>query len=328
MRKILILLVVGVAALIGLPLYFQTTTEPAYQGWVEADMLFIGAESGGRLSAVHVVEGDKVGAGDLLFALDDKAALATVTAAQAQLGAQEAQLELAMAQQKRPEEISMLQASQRQAEARLSLSAQQLERIRGLAATGTATRANLDTAIAEEAADRAGLDQIREQIVLARLPMRDEAVRQARELLAAARAELDRATDSLERLSVHAPEGGTVQTVYYRAGEVVPSGRPVVSLLSPGAVRIRFFVAQSRIASLALGQTVHVTCDGCQPTTAHISFIAATAEYTPPEIYSIEERAKLVYRIEAVPEKPERLRPGQPVDVRPAPITASSRAEP
>jgi HlyD family secretion protein len=100
-------------------------------------------------------------------------------------------------------------------------------------------------------------------------------------------------------------------------GEVVPAGRPIVALLPPENVRIRFFVPETEIARLSLGQPVRVGCDACRPADAKVSFIARSAEYTPPEIYSLEERAKLVYRVEAIPADPKALRPGQPVDVLP-----------
>ena len=64
------------------------------------------------------------------------------------------------------------------------------------------------------------------------------------------------------------------------------------------------------------GETVEVSCDGCEKgLTAKVSFIARSAEYTPPVIYSLEERAKLVFLIEARPDHPEKFRVGQPVTV-------------
>jgi HlyD family secretion protein len=61
---------------------------------------------------------------------------------------------------------------------------------------------------------------------------------------------------------------------------------------------------------------VRITCDGCPPNlTARISFVASQAEFTPPVIYSRDERAKLVFRVEALPDQPEALRVGQPIAV-------------
>ena len=97
---------------------------------------------------------------------------------------------------------------------------------------------------------------------------------------------------------------------------MVPADRPVLALLPPGNMKVRFFVPEPVLPHIAFGDTVQVTCDGCaDDLTAKISFIARQSEFTPPVIYSLDERAKLVFLIEARPEQPDALRVGQPVDV-------------
>lgn len=120
----------------------------------------------------------------------------------------------------------------------------------------------------------------------------------------------------LDRRRVLSPNDGTVQQIYFRPGETAPAGRPVLSLLPPGNLKIRFFAPETRLSSIRYGETVQISCDGCAGgITAKVAFIASVAEYTPPVIYSREERAKLVYLIEARPNDPEKLRVGQPVTV-------------
>ena len=120
----------------------------------------------------------------------------------------------------------------------------------------------------------------------------------------------------LARRNAYSPGEGTIEQVYYRPGETVPAGRPVVSLLPPGNLKLRFFAPQAILPQIKYGQTVGVSCDGCEDgLTAKVSFIARSAEFTPPVIYSQEERAKLVFLIEARPEHPEKFRVGQPVTV-------------
>jgi HlyD family secretion protein len=319
MRRILVIVVLAGATLAALPFLLADRALRPYQGWIEADTLFIGTETTGRLTKLDVAEGQATEAGTRLFKLDSLSEEAAVAAASATLAQSQAALDLAQAAQKRPEEIDVLRASEREASARLELAEQDLDRTRVLVERGTSTRANLDTATATEAANRAALDNVRSQIILAALPARDETLRQAREAVATARAELASAQAALARRSVSAPATGSIETLYYRAGEVVPAGRPIVALLPPENLRIRFFVPETEIARFSLGQPIRVTCDACRPTEAKVSFIAKTAEYTPPEIYSLEERAKLVYRVEAIPADPKALRPGQPVDVLPGP---------
>ncbi|HXL67263.1 MAG TPA: efflux RND transporter periplasmic adaptor subunit [Xanthobacteraceae bacterium] len=143
-----------------------------------------------------------------------------------------------------------------------------------------------------------------------------KAVDDAQAALREAEARLVSARTRLARRQVASPVEGPVQQVYYRPGELVPAGRPIVSILPPGNVKVRFFVPEALLPRLSPGGAVAVSCDGCrEPITARISFIARTAEYTPPVIYSLEERAKLVFLVEARPERPDSLRVGQPVSV-------------
>jgi HlyD family secretion protein len=134
--------------------------------------------------------------------------------------------------------------------------------------------------------------------------------------LRAAEARLNSAKTRLERRRVNSPDAGTIQEVYFRGGEQVPSGRPIVSLLPPGNVRVRFFVPQAMLPTVHIGDRISVRCDGCATDlVARVSFISAQAEFTPPVIYSQEERARMVFRVEAMPERPADLRVGQPVSV-------------
>jgi HlyD family secretion protein len=131
-----------------------------------------------------------------------------------------------------------------------------------------------------------------------------------------AKANLDASQTRLTRREVFSPADGTIEQIYYRPGETVPAGRPVVALLPPANLKLRFFVPEGLLPSIRYGETVTVGCDGCDKgLTAKVSFIARSAEYTPPVIYSLDERAKLVFLIEARPEHPEKFRVGQPITV-------------
>jgi len=131
-----------------------------------------------------------------------------------------------------------------------------------------------------------------------------------------AKANLDWSRTRLARRRGISPADGTIQEVYFRPGETVPPGRAIMSLLPPGNLKVRFFAPEGVLPSIKYGETVGVSCDGCEAgLTATVSFIAKSAEYTPPVIYSREERAKLVFLIEARPAQPEKFRVGQPVTV-------------
>jgi HlyD family secretion protein len=233
-------------------------TDNGYQGWIEANLIFVAPDEVGRVQTLAVREGDSIKAGQPLFTVDD----------------------------------DLQQADLAQVKAALANAQQSFDRAQQLAKTGSGTQKDLDTATAV---------------------LRDVLAR------------LNSSQTRLSRRQVFSPVTGTVQEVYYRPGEVVPAGRPVVSLLPPGNIKVRFFIPEPVLAAIDYGDIVKVHCDACAPDiTAHVSFIARQSEFTPPVIYSLEERSKLVFLVEALPDKPNALRVGQPVDVTPVPHSARS----
>ncbi len=286
------------------------------QGWVEADLVFVGPDEAGRIEALHVREGDTVAAGAPLFAVESDLQSADLHSAAAQVSEARARLARLEAPHQRNEEVAVLQAQEKRAEAALELSLVELQRQHALRLKGVAAQAQFDIAQANHNRDTAALEQVRRQITVARMASHDDDIAAAKQTLAAAIARRDAAETRLARRKLAAPAEGTVQQVYYRPGEMVPASRPVVSILPPHNIKLRFFVAQALLPKIALGDAVTVTCDGCrQGITAKVSFIARQAEYTPPVIYSLEERNKLVFMVEARPDAPDGLRVGQPVQV-------------
>jgi HlyD family secretion protein len=286
------------------------------QGWVEADFVFVGPDEAGRVETLAVREGDAVERGAPLFAVDTDLQTADVHTASAQVAEARARLARLESAQQRREEVAVLEAQEKRAESAVMLSTADLERQQALASKGIAAQAQLDIAKANSARDKAALEEVRRQITVARMASREEDIAAARQSLAAAEARRGAAETKLARRKLVSPVGGSVQQVYYRPGEMVPAARPVVSLLPPGNIKVRFFVPETALATVALGDAVNVSCDGCEPIPARVSFIARTAEFTPPVIYSLEERAKLVFMVEARTERVDKLRVGQPVNVK------------
>jgi HlyD family secretion protein len=173
-----------------------------------------------------------------------------------------------------------------------------------------------DVAVAEASLTNARQTFERAQELLKTAAGTQKALEDAQASLRSSEARLNSARTRLMRRKAFSPETGTIQQVYYRPGETVPAGRPVISLLPPRNMKIRFFVPQAALPEIKLNETVGVTCDGCEANlTAQVSFIARSAEFTPPVIYSLEERSKLVFLVEARPAQPEKFRAGQPVNV-------------
>jgi HlyD family secretion protein len=223
--------------------------DPGFQGWVEADMIFVSPDEYGRVTKLNVREGDEVKVGDPLYSVDD----------------------------------DLQQADLNQNKATLANAQQTYDRAASLRGTGAGTQAALDSAVSA---------------------------------LRVAEAHVVTSETRLARRKGFAPVAGTIQQIYFRDGEMVQAQRPVLSIMPPGNMKIRFFVPESELPKLAIGDEVRVTCDNCSANlTAKIYFIATTAEYTPPVIYSLDERNKLVYLIQARPSRPDALRVGQPISV-------------
>jgi HlyD family secretion protein len=137
--------------------------------------------------------------------------------------------------------------------------------------------------------------------------------------VAAQQAALDKAKWAFDQKQQFAPANATVQDTLYRQGEWVAAGNPVVMLLPPANIKVRFFVPQEMLPRIKTGDTVNVSFDGGKHAyVATINYISTQNEFTPPVIYNRENRAKLVYMIEAKfsPADAADLRPGQPVDVK------------
>jgi HlyD family secretion protein len=220
-----------------------------YQGWVEANLIFVAPDETGRVETLSAREGDKVEKGAPLFTVDE----------------------------------DLQRADLRMNEALVENAQQAFDRAKLLLKTQAGTQKTYDDA---EAA------------------------------LRTAQARLNSAQTRLIRRKMASPVSGTVEQVYFRPGEMVPAGRPVLAILPPGNLKLRFFVPEAVLPQIAYGERVTVHCDGCaDDITAKVSFISRTAEYTPPVIYSLQERSKLVFLVEAFPDDPSRLRVGQPIDV-------------
>jgi HlyD family secretion protein len=314
MKRVLALVALAGAALV--PSLYARDADRGWQGWIEADTLFVAAEDTGRIASMAAVEGADVAAGDLLFALGAETGRADLAAAEAAVAEARARLARLEAAQQRPEEIAVLESAAAQAEAALALSTAEYDRARSLSDRKVVADSQLDRARMARDRDAAALASIRAEIVVARLSGRAEDVAAAREAVAKADAALASARTRLDRLSVHAPVAGRVEEVYWRPGEVVPAGKPVVAILPPGNVRILFFVGETEVAALRPGDRVGVACDRCPAgLTARVGFVASRTEFTPPVIYNQEERAKLLFRVEALPDDPAAFPVGLPVRV-------------
>ena len=250
----------------------------AWLGYAEGDTAFVAAPQAGWVANLRVERGAEVKTGDLLFSLDDT----NQTAARDQAKAA----------------IAQAQGQMGQAKASLALAQKELVRQSGLLRAGATSKQAYDQA--KSSYDTAAA-----------------LIRQISATEDQARATLTGAAYQLSERDIVSRTSGRVQDVFFRPGEYAPAMTPVVSILPPGNVYVRFFVPETEFSRLRLGSKVRITCDGCKPVDATVTFIAAREEFTQPVIFSVGNREKLVFKAEARLPGGLPVHPGQPVEVRP-----------
>jgi HlyD family secretion protein len=290
----------------------------AWTGYVEGEYVMVAAPAAGRLERRFVERGAQVDAGAPLFVLEQENEKAARQEAQERLNNAQARL-ANLEGARRSQEIEAIRAQQREAAVARDLSAEQLAQQQRLYAAKFVSEATVDAARAAYQRDVARVAEITAQLRAAQQSIgREKEIAAARADVQAQRAVLAQSEWRLAQRAVQAPARALVQDTFYSEGEWVQAGAPVVSLLPPAAVKLRFFVPEPALPRMTPGALVQASCDGCPaPIAARISFVSRQAEYTPPVLYSREQRSRLVFMVEARP-KPEdaaRLKPGQPVDV-------------
>jgi HlyD family secretion protein len=323
LRRRLVLAGAGVLVVcsVGAWWWFSRANEATvWQGYAEADFVKVGPTQQGLLTAVFVMRGDQVASKTRLFEQDDTADRAATEQASLQL--KQAQEQLGNLQSGgKATEIAQAQANLADARATLDRAQLDLTRIEKLAPSGAATLQRLDQVRADFRSAVAHVQALEAALAQQQAPVgREREVKAQQALVEAARAGVEMAQWRLDQRRVASPVTGVVADVLARPGETMQAGAPVVSLLPPENIFVRFFVPEPLLAKVHRGDDVAIFCDRCPAQLkAKISFISPLAEYTPPIIYSEASRAKLVYMVEARPPREGAivLNPGQPVAVRP-----------
>jgi HlyD family secretion protein len=253
--------------------------DTGWLGYGEGDNAFISAPQPGWVSNMKVQRGQLVRLGGILFALDDTHEIAVRNQAMATIAQAKAQIA--------------------QEQANLVLTQKTLGRQQGLARAGAGVPTTLDQAQSSYRQSVAHIAQLQGQENQAEASLAD-------------------ANYQLSQRSVVAHTQGRIEDIYFRNGEYVPASTPVLAILPPENVYVRFFVPETQFAHVHIGQKVRISCDGCANNiNAVITFIAQQEEFTPPVIFSVGNREKLVFKLEARAPGGLRINPGQPVEVRP-----------
>jgi HlyD family secretion protein len=289
-----------------------------YLGYVEGETSLIAPPVAGRLVERPVERGGRVRKGDRLFVIDPTVAKAEVARAEAAVAEAQARYENLLTG-KRQEEQDVIRAQRRETEHSLALAEVELKRQAELLARGFTTRQSFDRAESQVNQLRSRAASLEAQERAGDLAARPDEIQAAKALVEQSKSNLDQAIKRLDDQMPVAPEDALVENTFFNVGEWVPAGTPVVSLLPPGRVKLRFFVPEEDVVKARPGDRVSFTCDGCpSDLEATIIYVSPRAEFTPPVIYSQSARSKLVFLIEARPAPTQvSLSPGLPVTVAP-----------
>ena len=294
---------------------FGVSGPPQWNGYVEADYVYVGAPSPGPITAIPARDGAAVNSGDVLFVLDSRQQQAALDAAEAQVDVAQANVDN-LATGSRAAEIDVIRASLDKAEADLVLARSQSERSDALLAENLVPQAKADQDSATLKSAAAQVAQLDAQLRVAELPARDPQRIGAEASLLVAQANADKARVDLADRTIVAPVAARVERVFFAPGEIVGTGTPVVALLPAGALKVKFYLPETDRPSFTLGQRLQVRCDGCAAgLTATVSYFASDPQFTPPVIYSRDERNRLTFLVEARLDGGISLPPGQPVTI-------------
>jgi HlyD family secretion protein len=289
---------------------------PLAVGYVEGEFVRLAPIEVATVETVAVKRGDRIEPGQALATLDD--ADAGIAVAQARAALAQAKAQLADLQTgKRPEEIAVLEAAVRSARAQADDARRTLERTRDLLKRGVATQAQYDDAATQAEVSEAAIGQNEANLAVGRLPARPDEIEAARNQVGQAQAALDQAKWRLSKRVLNAPSPGRIDDVIRTPGEMAGPSQPVLSMLPDGALKLVVYIPEAAFSSVEVGTQLAVRCDGCPDgLTARVSYVSPDPEFTPPVIYSLQNRQKLVYLVEARPQDhADALQPGQIVVV-------------
>jgi len=317
LRPILIVLVVlAVAGFLGWRLW-PRGDGGLLTGYIEGETLYLSAPRSGTVTDLQVQRGDRVAAGAALFQIDPGVTAAQTEQALAAARAAEAQARDARKGQ-RPEEQAVIDAQRAAARAQLREAELAFRRVETLYRRGWYAKARLDEARATLDTARAQVRELESRLDVGELGQRADQQTAAAERALQARGAVAEAQTRLNQLAPTAPVAGRIEDVFFQRGEWAPANQPVVALLPDDRVKIRFFVREADVARYRPGVRIRFACHGCPADMqATVTWVSPRPEFTPPVIYSRDSREKLVFLVEARPDRPRNLAPGMPVDVTP-----------
>jgi len=285
-------------------------------GHIEANDVRIATKVRGRLLERPVDEGDAVTVGQLLGLVDTVDAELALREVQAQREQADAQLRLRIAGSRR-EDIAERAARVDAAAADLAGAQKELARQETLVTEGVTTAQTRDDALTRRDALAAQLESAKQSLARAKAGSRGqdiEAARAARDAIDARIAQLRQAISDARIVS---PVAGRVTEKIAEVGELLAAGAPILVVTDMARPWLTVYVAEPDLGKIKLGAEADVVTDGGETRRGKVTFIASTAEFTPKNVQTRDERVKLVYRVKIGLENADGLfKPGMPAQAR------------
>ncbi len=284
-------------------------------GHIEATEVRLAAKVGGRLLELPLQEGDAVATGAVVARFDTVDAQHELDRARAELDGADAALRLLLAGT-RAEDVRQVEEELARAQTDLDGAERDLARLEGLAERGTATvkarddaRTRRDMARRAVAATRAVLDKL----IAGPRAQEIEAARARKAAIAATVAGINQ---RIAEMTVLAPRAGVITERTAEPGEVLPAGAPLSVLTALAEPWLTVYVDEPSLSRVRVGDPVTVRADGSSDEfSGKVSFVSPVAEFTPKNVQTPEERAKLVFKVKiALDNRDGVFKPGMPAD--------------
>ena len=290
--------------------------EPLATGYVEGDYVLIAPIEVAQIAAIPVKRGDHVTFDQPLAILERQDAEIAVAEAEAAIAKAKSTL-ANLTQGARPERIATLEASLAAARFNAQEAQRDMERQEKLMKNGTVSKSRFDHVRTSFDVAKAKVAELAANLDYAKLPARKDEIAAAEASVKQAEAALEQAQWRLKKRTLSSSQPGIVIDVIRDLGEVAGPQAPILSILPDNGRKLRLYIPEKDIATVQVGSELTVECDNCKPDQkARVSYISDGPEFTPPVIYSLENRQKLVYLIEAKLDMASALKPGQIVSVQ------------
>lgn len=289
--------------------------KPDGSGTIECTEVDIAPQVAGKIVALVPQEGDQVRQGGVVARIDPADYELKRNEVQATVAVARAQLELLLAGS-REEDIARARAQVIEAKALAELSSADLRRISSVYQSGSVTQKQMDNAQAQADRSKAVLTAAGQNLIKLEKGSRAEEIRLAETQVALAKSRLARAEKSVADCVITSLVNGVVTTRIHEEGEFVPIGAPLITVSRLDKVWLSVYVPETALGGVKIGQKAWVKIDGHPDFfEGKVTYISPTAEFTPRNVQTPDERVKLVYRVKITLDNREGIfKPGLPAD--------------